>query len=40
MTVTPDLATKWLEGKNANNRKISDKHVARLARDMTQGNWR
>jgi hypothetical protein len=39
MTVTPDLATKWLEGRNANNRKISDAHVVRLAQDMTDGNW-
>ena len=39
MMVTPDQAIHWLENTNTNNRKISDKHVQRLSRDMTEGKW-
>ena len=38
--VTPDQAIAWLENTNTNNRKVSDKHVQRLSRDMTDGKWR
>lgn len=37
--ITPDLALKWLGTTNTNNRKLSDKHAERLARDMTEGKW-
>src|SRR5690554_2314745 len=37
--ITPDQAIKWLEQANTNNRKLSQKHVDRLARDMTEGKW-
>ena len=39
VVVTPDQALEWLEKTNTNNRKVSDKHVQRLARDMTDGKW-
>lgn len=29
--VTPELATKWLENSNYNNRKVRDTYVSRLA---------
>jgi len=37
--ITPDQAMEWLEQTNTNNRKMSQKHVDRLARDMTDGKW-
>lgn len=37
--ITPDQAMEWLEQTNTNNRKLSQKHVDRLARDMTDGKW-
>ena len=37
--ITPDQALEWLEQTNTNNRKLSQKHVDRLARDMTDGKW-
>ena len=40
INVTPDMALRWLETTNTNNRKVSEKHVHRLARDMTDGKWR
>lgn len=39
LQVTPDMAIQWLEKHNTNNRKVSDKHVQRLARDMVEGKW-
>ncbi len=39
MVITPEKALDWLEKTNTNNRKVSDKHVQRLARDMTEGKW-
>lgn len=36
--VTPELATKWLEG-NTDNRPISDTRVTRYATDMAAGQW-
>jgi len=39
MWIAPDLALEWLEQTNTNNRKVSQKHVDRLARDMTEGKW-
>lgn len=38
MLVTPDQATRWLEGK-VKNRTLSDRHVEQLARDMRSGQW-
>jgi len=40
MVVDPDTALAWLETANTNNRRVSDKHVHRLARDMAEGKWR
>jgi hypothetical protein len=39
ITVTPDLAIKWLEG-NVHNRAVRDSVVQRYARDMKAGRWR
>ena len=39
MQVTPAMAANWLENANVKNRKISDLHVKRLARDMKEGRW-
>ncbi len=38
--VSPDLAMKWLDEHNTNNRTVRDGHVARLASDMKEGRWR
>lgn len=38
--VTPELATRWLEENNWNNRPVRDAWVSRLAADMTAGKWR
>ena len=38
--IGPDRALEWLEMANTNNRKISERHVQRLARDMREGKWR
>jgi len=37
--ITPRTATKILSSNSENNRKIRDNHVAKLARDMTNGAW-
>ena len=39
MQITPTMAENWLENANVSNRKISDAHVDRLARDMKEGRW-
>lgn len=39
MSVTPTLATNWLENANTRNRPVSDAVVRRYARDMKAGNW-
>ena len=39
MTVTPELAQRWLNEKNNRNRNISEKKVAAYADDMVQGRW-
>lgn len=36
--VTPELAKKWLE-TNQENRKVSDEHVRKLSRDMTNNDF-
>lgn len=40
IVVTPELATRWLEENNWNNRPVRDRYVARLAADMTSKKWR
>ncbi len=35
LTITPDLAMKWLDEANTNNRPIREEHVKRFAEDMT-----
>lgn len=37
--ISPDQAFAYLE-RNTGNRHVRQDHVARLARDMTTGNWR
>ena len=39
MQITPTMAENWLMNANVRNRKISDAHVARLARDMKEDRW-
>lgn len=39
MNVSPEQATKWLEG-NTHNRGVRDSVVERYARDMKAGAWR
>lgn len=39
VTVTPELAMKWLDEANRNNRSIREAHVTRMAADMQEGNW-
>jgi len=39
MTVTPELAIRWLEEKNNRNRSISPKKVDAYASDMADGRW-
>jgi hypothetical protein len=40
MTVTPELAARWLNTKNARNRNISATTVDAYARDMGAGRWK
>ncbi len=40
ITVTPELAMKWLDEANINNRKVREEHVKKLADDMAAGRWR
>lgn len=40
IVITPELATRWLEECNWNNRPVRDGWVTRLASDMRAGNWR
>lgn len=40
VTVTPQLATKWLDQSNTNNRAVRWPHVSALADDMKKGRWR
>lgn len=40
MTVTPELAQRWLEGKNNRNRTISTKKVDSYAQDIILGRWK
>jgi hypothetical protein len=39
MHVTPEMASRWLEG-NTHNRRINQTHVNRLAEEMKAGRWR
>lgn len=38
VSITPELATQWLEN-NPLNRDIRDEHVQRLAHDIVVGQW-
>ena len=40
MTVTPTMASNWLENANTNNRKIGEAYAKQIARDISQGRWR
>jgi hypothetical protein len=40
MTITPDLAARWLENKNLRNRNISLLKVKAYADDMANGRWK
>jgi len=37
--VTPELAEKWLQKFNTENRKIQRSHVDMIVRDIRDGNW-
>jgi hypothetical protein len=39
VTVTPEMALKWLEEANLGNRSPSERYVNTLARDILSGNW-
>ena len=39
VTITPELAKDLLQDYNKNNRNISQIQVARIAKDMKDGNW-
>ena len=39
VSISPEIAWGWLENCNTNNRRVNEKHVRRLARDMVEGNW-
>lgn len=39
MTVTPELAQRWLDTKNTRNRNISSRKVEAYADDMRSGRW-
>lgn len=38
-TITPDLATQWLND-NVNNRSVRTKHVKRIAASIRSGDWK
>jgi hypothetical protein len=40
VTVTPEIAARWLERNHKENRPISWKRVQAFANDMTTGNWK
>jgi len=40
MTITPDMAQRWLDASNDHNRPLSMAYCERLARDMREGNWK
>ncbi|MBI9017345.1 MAG: hypothetical protein JEZ07_08815 [Phycisphaerae bacterium] len=40
MNVSPVRAKNWLENANSNNRSLSQGHINKLARDMTNGKWK
>lgn len=40
MTITPVMASNWLEHANTNNRAVSESYVRLLARDMIEGRWK
>ena len=39
-TITPAMASKWLESRFDGQRKVRDPHVHRLAKTITDGGWR
>lgn len=39
MTITPDMAKEWLENNFENNRKVNERWVNSLSRDMLSGHW-
>lgn len=39
VTVTPEVAARWLEERNVRNRKPSQQRIARYKRLMEQGQW-
>jgi hypothetical protein len=40
VTVTPAMAIRWLENANIRNRKLSQNHINKLARDIKNGQWK
>lgn len=37
--VTPEVASKWLESRSEDQRRVSDIHVTFLAREIEEGRW-
>ena len=40
VTVTPDIAKKWLESMIENQRSPSERAILKYSRAMTQGKWK
>jgi len=40
MSITPEMAQRWLTQSNDHNRPMSVAHCERLARDMREGHWK
>lgn len=38
-TITPEIAKKWLDETNTNNRKLRHAHVSKMASDIVNGRW-
>lgn len=39
MTVTPEMAARWLEHHNSKNRRVSQHHVGNIADQIRKGLW-
>lgn len=39
VVVTPEMAMKWLEERNVNNRRLNEKRIRTMARDIAEGRW-
>jgi hypothetical protein len=39
VTITPEMATAWLENQNTHNRKLIQVNVDKFSKDMKEGRW-